>query len=150
MNAITRLTRSFASKIRHTPPHTDTIFEYTIDPYNSVHIKSDNIPETEALFVEILSNSLLHWELNKVKGVWISIPKEKSELISLMIDEGFDFHHVRDQSLVLSKWLPKDSESRLPGMATHYGGVGGVCIREDTNQILLIKEKNGPGTGKLN
>ena len=148
MKRIARLSRSFAGRFKHTKPHTEHIFEYNIDPYNSVHIKPQNIPETKDQFTEKLTNSLVHWENNKVKGVWISIPKKNSDLISLAVKEGFNFHHVRKDSLVLSKWLPKDSASRLPGMATHYGGVGGVCIREDKNQILLIKEKNGPGKGK--
>ncbi len=51
---------------------------------------------------------------------------------------------------MLTKWLD-NSESRLPGYATHYVGVGGLVLNGDGTKLLCIQEQNPllPGVWKL-
>lgn len=141
-NRVKRLISNFASSTK-----LPDLLQYKTDFYNSVHIRSSYIPSRVEEFEQKLEKSLKKWQEDKVKGIWIHIPIDKSNLIPIVVEKGFEFHHTKKDELVLSKWLP-DRESKLPGYATHFCGVGGVCIREDKNQVLLIKEKNGPGRGK--
>lgn len=52
---------------------------------------------------------------------------------------------------MLTKWLDESSESRLPGFATHYIGVGGMVINKERTKLLCIQEQRplSPGQWKL-
>ena len=48
-------------------------------------------------------------------------------------------------SLVLSRWLPTDTPSRLPHGPTHQVGVGVVLLNPlDPSQMLVVRELSGP------
>jgi len=50
-----------------------------------------------------------------------------------------------DNSLVLSRWLPTDTPSRLPHGPTHQVGVGVILFNpSDPSQMLVVKELSGP------
>jgi len=59
---------------------------------------------------------------------------------------GFMLHHADVAYMMLTKWLPTDVPSTLPGFATHFVGVGGVVINDRTQEILVVKERSGPIT----
>jgi ADP-ribose pyrophosphatase YjhB (NUDIX family) len=42
---------------------------------------------------------------------------------------------------MLTKWIDPREESKLPGFASHYCGVGGLVLNEDRSRILCIKEQ---------
>jgi ADP-ribose pyrophosphatase YjhB (NUDIX family) len=42
---------------------------------------------------------------------------------------------------MLTNWIPKDEEYKLPEYATHFIGVGGLVLNSK-NEILLVKENN--------
>jgi len=52
-------------------------------------------------------------------------------------------HHCKDDYLMLSKWLLTDKPNNLPNYSSHYIGAGGVVYNPETNQFLMVKEKNG-------
>lgn len=82
--------------------------EYSTDQYNSVYIKSENVPSDSKIFEDTLKSYIQEWEGLKVKGVWITLSKEKSHLIPVMFNNGFYYHNVLDDKLTMAKWLPKD------------------------------------------
>lgn len=43
---------------------------------------------------------------------------------------------------MMTKWLDKSCESRLPGFASHYIGVGGLVLNSDMTKMLCIQERN--------
>jgi len=57
---------------------------------------------------------------------------------------GFDFHHAKPGYAMLTTWLP-GTHNKLPLGCTHTLGVGGAVIN-DKNEILVVKERNGPVT----
>jgi hypothetical protein len=60
---------------------------------------------------------------------------------------GFTFHFVKDDKLILSRWLPDAIPSRLPLGPTHQLGVGALVLNpEDPTQMLVVQELTGPGT----
>ena len=62
----------------------------------------------------------------------------RASLIEDMGDFGFEFHHTKDQRVVLNLWL-RESESKIPEFATHNVGVGAVVINS-RNEILCVQE----------
>lgn len=58
---------------------------------------------------------------------------------------GFEYHHAKKEHLCLSIWL-KDSPNKLPDYASTSLGVGGFVYDEKTDEVLVVKEKNGPMT----
>ena len=57
---------------------------------------------------------------------------------------GFKYHHAKEDYVMMTLWLPEGS-STLPLFASHYVGVGAVVINAK-NEILVVKEANGPIT----
>ena len=129
----------------------------SFDTYNGVII---NFPEEytnaeaeilndEIKLKECLSRSLQEWEECGKRGIWInSIPNSHVHLYPMLVREfGFEFHQAASfqKTVVLTKWLPKDEESRLPHGATHQVGVGVIVFHpSQPNKMLVVQEKSGP------
>lgn len=65
-----------------------------------------------------MQHALKDWRHGGIKGVWINIPAEKSELVPVAIKHGFQFHHAERAYVMLTRWLP-DTENTLPPNASH-------------------------------
>mmetsp|Transcript_25160 Transcript_25160/g.59342 ORF Transcript_25160/g.59342 Transcript_25160/m.59342 type:complete len:398 (+) Transcript_25160:372-1565(+) len=62
-------------------------------------------------------------------------------------DDGTNNSNINNSnnSLVLSRWLPTDTPSRLPHGPTHQVGVGVILLNpSDPSQMLVVKELTGP------
>lgn len=77
-----------------------------------------------------------------MRSVWLKIPKDQLSLAGLCTDQfGFNIHHAKPEYLMLTKWMDPTSESRLPGFATHYVGVGGLVLNKQKTKVLCIQEQ---------
>ncbi|KAF2070378.1 hypothetical protein CYY_008307 [Polysphondylium violaceum] len=103
----------------------------------------DNIEE----FRVLLKKSLDFWIENKRRGLWFKVPESKSQLIPVLIENGFKFHHCQSDYLMLTNWLPQEL-NKLPHYTSHFIGCGGVVIN-DKKEILLITEKQRPTKWKI-
>ena len=137
-------TRSPNSRGASTPKlkMTSTGLQYHTDRYNSVHLRVDkNLEENSEKFVARVVLALKEFEEMKVKGVWVKIPIERSEIVGLLASRaGFEYHHAQQGYAMLTKWLPQDRPNNLPVYNTHVVGTGGIVIDEATNEVLLIEE----------
>lgn len=62
------------------------------------------------------------------------------------VEKGFAYHFVKNNKLILSRWLPNGVASKLPLGPTHQVGVGTVVFHpSDPSQMLVVQEKTGPG-----
>lgn len=55
------------------------------------------------------------------EGLWLKIPKERSEFIPVCVKHGFDFHHAEKGGVMLTRWLPvvrSGSRTSLPHPCT--------------------------------
>ena len=43
---------------------------------------------------------------------------------------------------MLAKWINPDMDSKLPGYASHYVGVGGMVLNKNKEKLLCIQEQN--------
>lgn len=95
-------------------------------------------------FGDMLCKSLDIWAQEKRKGIWLKIPTSHSHLIGPATQLGFDFQHAELGFCVLTKWLPKETASRLPNGPTHQVGVGALVIHPTNGKMLAVQEKSGP------
>lgn len=129
-----------------TPMSKRNILVAEADSYDGVLIDGDNLPESSEIFQEMLSDSLAEWRATRRKGVWLKVPRVKSQLICIAVNQGFDFHSAEPGYVLMTKWLP-DTENKLPPGASHQVGVGAFVMNE-RQQVLVVQEKYGPLRGK--
>jgi 8-oxo-dGTP pyrophosphatase MutT (NUDIX family) len=136
-------------------PFTEDVLEY--DHYNGVIVHLEKLPAVidPLQFGRDLATALTLWKAERRKGIWIHCPEQRAELIPYCTNHGFQFHFVKhwkkkenDKTtamLILSQWLPSESDSRLPLGPTHQIGVGVVVLNpKDPSQMLCVQEKTGP------
>jgi len=110
----------------------------TKNEHGGVYIAPDTLPDTCDGFAKALLDSLKNWEAEHIKVVWLSIPSDRTELITIAITLGFQFHHCSTSVLTLTKRLKNDAH--IPTYATHTIGVGAVVISEQ-QEILTVLER---------
>ena len=64
------------------------ILKYESDRYDGVTIDESSLPESILDFEKILQDSLSLWQKEKKRGIWLKIPKTKSDLIPIAIKQG--------------------------------------------------------------
>lgn len=117
------------------------------DFYSGITVRLDMAKDASELsdFSAKLSSSVDHWRKENRRGIWIHVPLEYAHVVPIAKDLGFKFHLVADGKLILSQWLPKDSESRLPLGPNHQVGVGCFVVNpKDPTQMLVVQEQTGP------
>ncbi|KAL1453045.1 hypothetical protein WDU94_007221 [Cyamophila willieti] len=109
------------------------------DNYSGVTVDLSQEPYED--FHQQLEQSLIKWKSDKVRGVWFNVSLSQADVIPVLTRHGFRFHHVSidGNTLIMTKWLPEDQESRIPGYAHTMIGAGAVVIN-DKNQLLVVKE----------
>ncbi|XP_065216980.1 uncharacterized protein LOC135843147 [Planococcus citri] len=122
------------------------IFNFSTDRFQGVTVKD------EAEFscdVEQFSNKLKHsldkWVCDGIRTVWFYISLQHSMFIPILTQNGFVFHRVNDasgQTLVLSRWLPKDKPSTIPPYAHTMVGVGGIVVN-NKDELLTVYQSYG-------
>lgn len=130
-----------------------------VDTYNGVSIDLGALPffAKEKLpideqkikqFMEAFELSLEQWKVEKRRGVWITLNTQLACLVPLITELGFDFQFAEKGKLVLTSWLPADSESRLPLGPTHQVGIGALVLHPVTGKMLVVQEKTGPAAAR--
>mmetsp|Transcript_29997 Transcript_29997/g.45144 ORF Transcript_29997/g.45144 Transcript_29997/m.45144 type:complete len:398 (-) Transcript_29997:75-1268(-) len=125
------------------------------DTYNGVTLDVTKVPQLSdasatdsSTFGEMLSNALNIWSDEGRRGIWLRIPTSHAHLIGSATKLGFDFQHAEPGTCVLTKWLPKDSESRLPNGPSHQVGVGVLVLHPLTGKMLAVQERTGPAAAR--
>lgn len=138
------------------PPFDESVLAY--DHYNGVTLHLDklsteatgNSEDESSLFALKLKQAMEFWKAEQRKGIWVHVPTSKAHLVPHCVNEGFNFHFVKDKVLILSQWLPQDKPSKLPFGPTHQVGIGALVFHpKDPSQMLVVQEKSGPGKNFL-
>ena len=122
------------------------------DTYNGVTLDVSKLPNSSAIdatkFESMLDKALQIWIKEKKRGIWIRIPTDHARLVPATTCHGFDFQHAEPGQVVLTKWLPKESASRLPHGPTHQVGVGALVMHPFTGKMLAVQERTGPAAAR--
>ena len=92
----------------------------------------------------MLHKALEIWTAEHRRGIWLKLSTAQSHLIASATRQGFDFQHAEPGYCVLTKWLPKETMSRLPNGPTHQVGIGALVIHPLTGKMLAVQERTGP------
>jgi 8-oxo-dGTP diphosphatase len=108
------------------------------DQFGGVIVDSDGLPP-DGTFGQTLQASLEAWRSDGRKLVWLKVPIERAALVPMAVDQGFFFHHSNEGDLMMVARLVEGAF--VPTHATHYIGVGGVCINE-RQELLVVCERH--------
>lgn len=130
------------------------MLNWKADSYNGVIVEAegDTIRASFSSAVEFeasLVHSLATWKEEKKRGIWLKLSKDEvaKGYASAALAQGFQMHSVVEEALLLTNFLSNvGSSASLPKAASHYLGVGVVCIN-DANEILVVLERTGPTSG---
>lgn len=118
----------------------DRVLDAVDDEYEGVVVNPDQLPSNPHAFAFALRSSLHHWRMKGKKGVWLKLPLERSDLVPVAVQEGFEYHHAERSYVMMTYWIP-DGPSLLPSNASHQVGVGSFVIN-DRNEVLVVQEKH--------
>lgn len=97
------------------------VLGHRINVYSSVEINDERLeggrrdPVLDPVeFERDLWHSLRVWKQQRRKGVWLKLPLHAADLVPVAVRAGFVYHHAEPECLILSAWLDKDSENKLP------------------------------------
>eukprot|EP00898_Chlorokybus_atmophyticus_P001395 jgi/Chlat1/2256/Chrsp17S02569 len=121
------------------------VLESQGDKYNGVIITAEKLPIDVEVFQSLAKQSLRHWREQGKRGVWLKIPKKKSQLVHPAVQAGFEFHHAEKDYIMLTHWLPGVADN-LPSNPSHQVGVGAFVLNE-RNEMLVVQERSGPLKG---
>lgn len=114
------------------------LLRFTPDMFGGVTVEGD-LPPDPADFEAALQASLQTWRTAEKRLAWIHVPIDRAAIVPVAVKHGFKFHHADESELTLVGRLVE--EAFVPYHATHYIGVGGVCIN-DRNELLVVCERH--------
>jgi 8-oxo-dGTP pyrophosphatase MutT (NUDIX family) len=128
-----------------TPNASPATLAHAADRYGGVIVDPAGLPDDVDAFVASLATSLAAWETPGVRGVWLQIPIEQAQLVGAAVKVGgFEYHHAEKTHVMMTKWLPGDSEeNHLPPNASHQVGIGAFVMNGE-GKVLLVQERRGP------
>ncbi|CAF0743918.1 unnamed protein product [Adineta ricciae] len=112
----------------------------TDDIYFGVTVDKSLLAKTPALFERQLEKSIETWRQTKRRGIWLSIPHDRTELIPIAQKLGFVLHHAKHDYVMLTHWLDEKDPNQLPSYAMSTIGVGGLVVNKK-REVLLIQER---------
>jgi len=139
--------RRFATKITTNAPAKNFfngemhgVFSGQVDRYKGIRL-DENLPAQALEFEQKLKASELAYREQGLRAMWLKLNKDNCHLAGSAVNAGgFEFHHTKTDYLMLTKWIDPAEDSKLPGFATHYCGVGGLVLSKDRQRVLFIKE----------
>jgi len=114
----------------------------------TVELTEPDIKKPPVKFKQLLAASLEAWKADGVRGLWMEVPNRGARHIPVALELGFDFHHAKAGSAMLTCWLP-EGESRLPLYPHHQVGAAGMVLGKG-NMVLVIREASGITAGLEN
>ncbi|KAF2363406.1 NUDIX hydrolase domain [Trinorchestia longiramus] len=116
-------------------------FQGRRDRFNGVIVSSQLEPREVDDFAASLVASIETWRSEGVRGVWFEVHLTQAHWVPTLAKHGFVFHHGEDSEVVMVRWLPTDQPCSLPRYAHTVVGVGAMVVREDTEELLVVREK---------
>ena len=147
-NNITRFSSSSSS-------YTVKLLPYNEKPYSAIEIDTSSFDESlidSALFGSLLWNTIKNAMDKQKLSIFLKIPIQHAHFIQIAGElYGFEFHNAEGKSATMLKWLPENTESKVPPYSTHHVGCGAVVIHNSNgnDEILVVKERSKLANWKL-
>ncbi|CAN1748359.1 Nudix hydrolase 8 [Linum perenne] len=115
---------------------TENVLEACDDEYGGIIVDPHRLPHNPNDFSSLLRSSVSHWRIKGKKGIWLKLPLERSQLVPIAVEEGFEYHHAEPGYVMLTYWIPELQPCMLPSNASHHVGVGGFVVNEN-NEVYI-------------
>ncbi len=109
------------------------------DQFGGIIVDSDDLAEDTDAFAADLAASIDAWRGDGRRLAWLKVPIDRAQLVPVAVRAGFVFHHSNESDVMMVCRLVEGAF--VPMHATHYIGVGGVCIN-DRNELLVVCERH--------
>lgn len=119
----------------------DCAMQFTFDKYGGVEIEA--LPSKVEEFAEELRKNIAEWTGAQKRGLWLKIPLTAASAAAAAAEQGFNFHHALPGYVMMTRWLPTDTESKLPLYGFTQIGVGGVVVNS-RGEVLMVQERVSP------
>jgi hypothetical protein len=110
------------------------------DMYAGITVDPKLLAKTSVLFEQQLEKSLVAWREAERRGIWLSIPYNRTELIPIAQKLGFVLHHAKPDYVMLTHWLDEKEPNQLPSYAISTLAVGGLVVNKK-REVLVIQER---------
>ncbi|XP_069131047.1 nucleoside diphosphate-linked moiety X motif 6-like [Argopecten irradians] len=113
------------------------------DRFNGITVDVEQVPHTmsDEEFHGLLHDSLQIWKSEKLNAAWLKMPIQYGRFLPIAAKFGFQFHHAEENNCLLKLWMKESGEDKTPRFATHQVGVAGFVFREDTESVLVVKDR---------
>lgn len=122
-----------------------TLLQAEEDCYDGVIVDPRSLPLNADEFICSLRASILHWKVQRKRGIWLKLSSHLADFVPLAIKEGFQYHHAEPSHVMMTYWIP-ETPSTLPPNASHQVGIG-AFVMNDHREVLAVQEKDGPLRG---
>lgn len=122
----------------------ETLLSIKEDRYGGVEVEVTGFePSTPVrLFDAELRQGLEAWLAKGKKGIWLNVPLQAASCVGSAVAQGFQFHHAKQDYVLLTRWLP-DTPSTLPKYSFTQIGVGGIVLNSK-GEVLMVQERVSP------
>ena len=111
---------------------------FTPDMFSGVTVDAE-LPADPSEFEPLLRAALESWRADGKRLAWIKFPIDRAALVPVAVTHGFTFHHANELDVMMVAKLVEGAF--VPYHATHYIGVGGVCLNE-RRELLVVCERH--------
>ncbi|KRT79676.1 hypothetical protein AMK59_7502, partial [Oryctes borbonicus] len=137
---ITFVNRTYISEMTETREIAVAAFGGMNDRYNGIIVSSDMEKCSSEKFPEKLRESLRQWIEKNRRGIWFKVFLNESSWVPHLVNNGFKYHHAKEEYVMMYKWLPQEETCNIPPYAHTSIGVGSVVVNGN-NEILVVSEK---------
>lgn len=122
----------------------ETLLSIQEDRYGGVEIEVTGFETSTPvrLFDVELRQGLETWVAKGKKGIWLKVPLQAASCVGSAVTQGFQFHHAKQNYVLLTRWLP-DTPSSLPKYSFTQIGVGGIVLN-GKGEVLMVQERVSP------
>lgn len=111
------------------------------DVYNGITVDSVEEHCDANSFKERLDASLDQWERERRRTIWFRVHLQQTCWVPELASHGFRFHHAKEEYVTMYKWISTLEECNVPPYAHTNLGAGAFVYHEETQQLLVIKER---------
>eukprot|EP00930_Biecheleria_cincta_P085272 TRINITY_DN74671_c0_g1_i1.p1 TRINITY_DN74671_c0_g1~~TRINITY_DN74671_c0_g1_i1.p1 ORF type:complete len:460 (+),score=64.09 TRINITY_DN74671_c0_g1_i1:66-1445(+) len=122
----------------------ETLLSTREDRYGGVEVEVTGFETSTPvrLFALELRQGLESWIAKGKKGIWLKVPLQAASCVGSAVTQGFQFHHAKQDYVLLTRWLP-DTPSSLPKYSFTQIGVGGIVLNSK-GEVLMVQERVSP------
>ncbi|KAJ0177181.1 hypothetical protein K1T71_007190 [Dendrolimus kikuchii] len=140
-NSLLCLSRRVIGVCKYASKPSQATFIGENDRYNGITVDTFKESCNVQSFKEKLEESLGKWTAEGHRCIWFRVNISDASFVPILAQKGFNFHHARDDFVMMYKWLPVNSEPNLPPASHTNLGVGAMVFNKK-NQLLAISEKH--------